>query len=97
MPRATFYFLIGTDSLNELHLWREAAELTKLCEFICVERPGERRARPRLRGVRVHRLSGHPADISSSDIRDRIAAGASVRYLLPDAVRRHIQKTGLYR
>ena len=96
MPRAKFYFLIGTDSLNELHTWREASELARLCEFICVARPGERLARTRLRGVRVHRLPGHPADISSSDIRDRLARGASVRYLVPDAVQRYIQKTGLY-
>ena len=96
MPRAKFYFLIGTDSLNELHTWREASELARLCEFICVARPGEQMARPRLRGVCVHRLPGHPADISSSDIRDRLARGASVHYLVPDAVRRYIEKTGLY-
>lgn len=97
MPRAEFYFLIGADSLRELHLWREAPALVRLCEFICVARPGERMPQPRLRGLRVHKLLGHPADISSSDIRNRLARGASVRYLVPDAVRRYIQKTGLYR
>jgi len=97
MPRATFYFLIGADSLRELHMWREAPALARLCEFICVARPGERMPPPRLRGLRVHKLLGHPADISSSDVRERLARGASVRYLVPDAVRRYIQKTGLYR
>lgn len=97
MPRAKFYFLIGADSLRELHKWREAAELARLCEFICVARPGERTPPARLRGLRVHKLPGHPADISSSDIRDRLASGASVRYLVPETVQRYIQKTGLYR
>ncbi|MBI5683898.1 MAG: nicotinate-nucleotide adenylyltransferase [Verrucomicrobia bacterium] len=97
MPRAKFYFLIGADSLRELHKWREAEELARLCEFICVARPGERTPSARLRGLRVHKLSGHPADISSSDIRDRLAKGASVRYLVPEAVQRYIHKTGLYR
>jgi nicotinate-nucleotide adenylyltransferase len=97
MPRARFYFLIGTDSLRDLHNWREAAALVQLCEFICVARPGERTPSTRLRGLRVHKLPGHPADISSSDIRNRLARGASVRYLMPEAVQRYIQKTGLYR
>lgn len=96
MPRGKFYFLIGADSLRELHKWREAAELARLCEFICVARPGEQ-ARAKLRGLRVHKLPGHPADISSSDIRERLARGASIRYLVPEIVQRYIHKTGLYR
>ncbi len=36
-------------------------------------------------------------DISSSDIRDRMAKGCSVRYLLPDKVEEYIHRQGLYR
>jgi nicotinate-nucleotide adenylyltransferase len=97
MPRAQFYFIIGSDSLHELHKWKEAAALPGLCEFICVTRPGERVARTRLRKARVHRLTGHPADISSSDIRQRLARGGSVRYLVPEAVRRFLERHRLYR
>jgi len=97
MPRARFFFIIGSDSLRELHRWKEARELVKLCEFICVTRPGERIARCRLRGARIHRLTGHPANVSSTDIRNRVARGATTRYLLPDAVRRHIERHRLYR
>ncbi|MCX7826997.1 MAG: nicotinate-nucleotide adenylyltransferase [Verrucomicrobiae bacterium] len=97
MPGARFFFLIGTDSLRELHTWKEASALARLCEFICVLRPGERAGRSRLRGLRVHHVHGHPTDISSSDIRARLARGASVRYLMPEPVRRYIQKKRLYR
>lgn len=97
MPRAQFYFIIGTDSLRELHKWKEASELVGLCEFICVTRPGERVARCRLRGARIHKLTGHPADVSSTDIRNRAARGATIRYLVPDSVRRHIERHRLYR
>ncbi|MBI5396659.1 MAG: nicotinate-nucleotide adenylyltransferase [Verrucomicrobia bacterium] len=97
MPRAQFYFIIGTDSLRELHRWKEAPDLVKLCEFICLTRPGERVARCRLRGARVRRLTGHPTDVSSTDIRNRLARGATIRYLVPDAVRRYIERHRLYR
>ena len=96
MPHARFYFLIGADSLRELPKWREAPALARLCEFICVARPGKRKPRTRLRGLRVQELPGHPADISSSDIRVRLARGASVRYLVPEVVRRYIEKKRLY-
>lgn len=96
MPRAEFFFLIGSDSLRELHKWKEAPELVKLCEFICVTRPGERVGRTRLRGARIHKLTGHPADVSSTDIRNRAARGATIRYLVPDAVRRYIERHRLY-
>ncbi len=97
MPRAEFFFLIGTDSLRELHKWKEAPALVNLCEFICVTRPGERVARCRLRGARVRRLTGHPTDVSSTDIRNRLTHGGTIRYLVPDAVRRYIERCRLYR
>lgn len=97
MPQARFFFIIGADSLRELHRWKEAAELVKLCEFICLARPGQRVARARLRGARIHKLTGHPADVSSTDIRRRAARGDTIRYLVPDAVRRYIERHRLYR
>src|SRR5579862_7291363 len=39
-PRAKFYFIIGADSLRELHLWRDVGRLVKLCTFVTVPRPG---------------------------------------------------------
>ena len=96
MPKAQFYFIIGSDSLRELHTWREAEALAELCQFISVTRPGEAISRCRLK-VKVHRLEGHPVAIASSEIRSRLALGKSVRYLVPDAVRRYIERHRLYR
>lgn len=103
-PRARFYFIIGADSLRELHLWRQARRLVKLCTFVTVPRPGfepKPVVDPKLdaatrRRLRQHVLRGHACDIASSDIRRRVARGLSIRYLLPDAVRDYIRRRKLY-
>jgi nicotinate-nucleotide adenylyltransferase len=103
-PRATFYFIIGADSLRELHLWREAQRVVRLCTFVTVPRPGfeakpivDRRldAASRKR-LRQHVLRGHACDIASREIRSRVASGRSIRYLVPDAVTEYIRRRRLY-
>lgn len=103
-PKADFYFIIGADSLRELHLWREARRIVKLCTFVTVPRPGfeakpmvDRRldAATRKR-LRQHVLRGHSCDIASREIRSRVASGRSIRYLVPDAVTDYIRRHGLY-
>ena len=104
-PRATFYFIIGADSLRELHLWREAQRLVRLCTFVTVPRPGfepKPVVDPRLdaatrRRLRQQVLRGHACDIASRDIRARVASRRSIRYLVPDAVHAYIRRRRLYR
>ena len=103
-PRANFFFIIGADSLRELHLWREVERLVTLCTFLTVPRPGfepkpvvDRRldAATRQR-LRQHVLRGHACDIASREIRSRVASGRSIRYLVPDAVYEYIRRRRLY-
>jgi nicotinate-nucleotide adenylyltransferase len=104
-PRADFYFIIGADSLRELHLWREVTRLVHLCTFVTVPRPGfepKPVVDPRLdaatrRRLRQHVLRGHACDIASRDIRARVASGQSICYLVPEAVREYIRGRSLYR
>lgn len=94
-PAVEFHFIIGVDSLNELHLWREAGRLAKLCRFVAVARPGFT-PKCRLAGVRYRLLEAHPCGIASRTIRERIAGKKSIRYLVPEAVRNYIQRKRLY-
>lgn len=104
-PGARVYFIIGADSLRELHLWREVERLVKLCTFVTVPRPGfdaKPVVDPRLdaatrRRLRQQILRGHACDIASRDIRARVAGGLPIHYLVPDAVRVYIQRHKLYR
>jgi len=103
-PRTNFYFIIGSDSLRELHLWREVQLLVTLCTFVTVSRPGfepKPVVDPRLdaatrRRLRQHVLWGHACDVASRDIRARVASGRSIRYLVSDAVHAYIRRRRLY-
>ena len=104
-PRVRFYFIIGTDSLPELRLWREIDRLVRLCGFIAVARPGFEPGavgtlglRPAAgRRFRLRVVVGHLCDVSSSGIRRRVARGESIQYLVTEPVRRYIQQHRLYR
>jgi nicotinate-nucleotide adenylyltransferase len=103
-PRADFYFIIGADSLRELHLWREVQLLVTLCTFVTVSRPGfdpkpvvdSRLDAATRRRLRQHVLRGHACDIASRDIRARVASGRSIRYLVADGVHAYIRRRRLY-
>jgi nicotinate-nucleotide adenylyltransferase len=95
-PDAAFYFIIGADSLAELPLWREIKRLATLCTFVVVARPGCAMSAPKGLGLRCRLVEGHLCDISSSEIRRRLAQKRHIRWLVPEAVLRYIQRVKLY-
>ena len=96
-PAADFYFIIGADSLQELPEWYQVERLVKLCRFLVFARPGYV-AKParRLAGLRYQLFSTHPCEIASREIRERLARRQSIRYLVPEPVRRYIERQQLY-
>jgi nicotinate-nucleotide adenylyltransferase len=94
-PQAELFYLIGADHVRQLLLWRNSEELARTIEFVAIARPGEP---PQEAPVpfRVRRLVGFPFGVSSSQIRERIAAGRSIQKLVPDAVAEAIRNNGLY-
>ena len=92
-----FYFLLGMDNVNQLHLWKEPEALVKLCQIVAFGRPGFEpvsAARPFLPHITF--LSIPLLEISSTEIRERVRRGKSIRYLVPDAVISFIRKNKLY-
>jgi nicotinate-nucleotide adenylyltransferase len=102
-PQAQIYFLIGADSLAELATWHQPRRLLHLCHVVAVERPGYPVAREEVGQLFlgappvVHVRLRSPVDVSSTDIRRRIAHGCSIRGLVASAVEHYIQRHGLYR
>jgi len=102
-PRTELFFISGADAVREILTWKDAGRVAELCTFIAATRPGfdtdlgslrapEGAAVPRVEAMAVPALA-----ISSSDIRQRVAARRPVRYLLPEAVAAYVEKNGLYR
>jgi nicotinate-nucleotide adenylyltransferase len=106
-PDVQFFFILGTDSLMELHQWRDILTLLELCPFISIGRPGwdpvqldeaAIRLPPPWPGrLKANVRTGHLIGISSTEIRERAGCGLSLRYLVPDAVATYIVNKALYR
>ena len=92
---AELIFLLGADQFRELSSWKEPEEVARLAKLAVMARQGETVARAGPYDaveVPVSRI-----DISATQIRSRVAAGRSIRYFVPDAVREIIESEGLYR
>jgi nicotinate-nucleotide adenylyltransferase len=90
-PEADLFYLIGEDNLAELHTWRRVDELQLMVQLVVMARGADGPPHP---FVTLHQRR---IDISSTDIRGRIAKGESIRYLVPDKVRDIIENHQLYR
>jgi nicotinate-nucleotide adenylyltransferase len=93
-PGAELFFLTGADNLRELPQWREPDEVARLARLVVVSRRGE--SVPEGLPYAAVAVPVSRIDVSSTEVRRRIAAGQTVRYLVPDAVREVIARLGLY-
>jgi len=88
------FFLIGADAFAEITTWHRWQDLLGAVDFIVVTRPGHDYEVPA--GARVHRLETLALPISSSEIREKLAAGLAPAEL-PPKVLDYIRRRGLYR
>lgn len=102
-PGAEFFFLIGSDSLRDLPAWSRPRELIDLASLGVMRRYGVEpdlealeRAIPGI-SRRIAWIDAPTIEIASRVLVERIAAGRSVRYQLPDAVYEYIKEHRLYR
>jgi nicotinate-nucleotide adenylyltransferase len=96
-PEHQFTLIIGGDNLATFHLWKDYQEILEKHSVFVYARVGI---------VEKPLLANHPSiklfevpllNISSTYIRETIQAGKSIRYLVPEPVRRDIVDRGLYR
>jgi nicotinate-nucleotide adenylyltransferase len=90
-PEASLYYLIGADNLRELHTWRRIDDLRRLVQFVVFGRGLEN-----LESAHDFPILPRRIDISATEIRERVACGVSIRYLVPDSVRLLIASHHLY-
>ena len=94
-PDRELFLVLGADAAANMPTWRRLEDTRELATVVVVEREGEHADPPgpgwAWTHVRVPRL-----DISSSDIRDRLAEGRPVDGLLPGATLAYIREHDLY-
>jgi nicotinate-nucleotide adenylyltransferase len=97
------FFLLGIDILPELLQWKDPQHLIQMCHLVALTRPGC--SSPDLSSLeraisgissRITLLEVPEIGISSTRIRNRVAQGISILYLVPEAVERYILEKGLY-
>jgi nicotinate-nucleotide adenylyltransferase len=108
-PEAQIFFITGADAVLDILTWKSPDRVLELCTLIAATRPGYDLSR--LSGVfeglgpgvvgsgpaaRVRAMEIPALAVSSSMIRERLASGKPIRYLVPDGVAQLIEKAGLY-
>ena len=100
-----FYFILGSDSLYQIDKWKDYENLLKICNFIVAKRPSQeadsiedwiKKLREEYNSL-IYPLELPLIEISSTQIRERVKRGLSIKYLVPQSVEFYIEKNKLYR
>ena len=97
-PVADLYFLVGIDNLPAFNTWRDPERILSLARVAVMTRPGFSAVEsPLMKDERVTLCVVPDIGISSTDIRERVRTGRSIRYLVPSPVEEFIKSEGIYR
>jgi len=94
-PHAQLFVIVGNDAAAGFDTWERHEEVARLATLVVVDRPGS--PTPTDNEVAWTRVDIPELEISSSEVRGRVAAGRSIRYLVPPGVVTVVQERGLYR
>lgn len=105
-PEAELFFLMGADSLQEFHTWREPERILRLASIVVVNRPGyeielTKEQFPQFSEADLLRIERDqvrmpPSSIRATDVREAVRAGRSTADWVPPCVSSYIQKRRLY-
>ncbi|HXG27094.1 MAG TPA: nicotinate-nucleotide adenylyltransferase [Candidatus Binatia bacterium] len=103
-PGAVLFLIVSVETLAELPSWHEPERLVAAARVAVAPREGYAAPDPAWlagaipgRELRVDYLEGPRLELSSTALRTRVAAGRSIRYLVPPPVEAYIQEHELYR
>jgi nicotinate-nucleotide adenylyltransferase len=95
-PDSELFFITGADAVTAIAGWKDAQDLWGLANFVAVTRPGHKLDLPDAPEGAIRVLEIPALAISSTDIRERVAAKKPIWYLVPDGIVQFIAKHGLY-
>jgi nicotinate-nucleotide adenylyltransferase len=93
------FLIIGSDSYNEIEIWKDYKNLLEIVNIVVLNRPGSKCIEKKFdnKSYNIGFADNPLIGISSSMIRERIGKGKSIRYLVPESVEEYIEKKGLYK
>ncbi|HTN07240.1 nicotinate (nicotinamide) nucleotide adenylyltransferase [Agriterribacter sp.] len=94
-PQHQFAIIMGSDSFQNLHKWKNSEVLMKRFPIFVYKRAGFEVAAGQSPNITI--LDAPLLQISATQIREMVKQGKSVRYLVPDSVKEEIEKNGYYR
>ena len=96
-PGAKIFLLMGEDALAGLDGWRSPERIRELATLAVMCRSGSERSQVAKIADDVTTVSTRRIDVSSTEIRERLRAGKSIKGFVPESVERFIEARGLYR
>jgi nicotinate-nucleotide adenylyltransferase len=94
-PHDELVLLLGADAYALFEQWREPDRIRSMAEIAVLVRGGD--PKPSVSGERVQVLETRRVDISSTELRARVASGRTIRGFVPDAVADYVAEHRLYR
>ena len=104
-PPHDFHLIVGGDSLADLPIWYHPERIVAQAELIAVARPGvilptanelAQKIKVPESEIRLQVIESPLVDLSSTEIRRRVAEGRSIRFLVPRSVEEFIREKRLY-
>jgi nicotinate-nucleotide adenylyltransferase len=96
-PIAERFFLVGEDAMTAFAAWKAPQQIMRLAHVAILRRPGAAAADPSNASGGTIALSTRLVDVSSTEIRERVQAGKSIRGFVPESVAVFIETERLYR
>ena len=96
-PDDDFYLVIGADNWELFNKWRSSEEILAKYHLLVYPRLGHEVEIPEALRDRVQLVDAPVIELSSTQVRERLARGQSVRYYVPDDVAQYIERHHLYK
>jgi len=96
-PQDELFLIIGADELIDFHTWRYPDKILQFCQVVVINRPGfdiSQVANDIIRKVVFAEVPN--IEISSTEIREKVRLGKSIRYLVPAQIEQYILQSKIY-
>ncbi|RYY57322.1 MAG: nicotinate-nucleotide adenylyltransferase [Chitinophagaceae bacterium] len=94
-PEHQFTIIMGGDSFQNLHKWKNAESIIRNYPIYVYPRPGFDVKVPE--GADITLIDAPLLELSATQVRELVHQGKSIRYMVPDAVMLEIEKNGYYK